>query len=112
MRNLCDTHTVCSPPKHNYVRHNKKQLTISATQVQGYRNYIYKVLTDNNLGVRNILQSACAVINIPHKYSVLVTDKYNILYILLGNITHVYTYIQSATRYRRVRNRNAYLVLL
>ena len=75
-----------------------------------YKNYIYKVLTNNNLGVRNILQSACAVINIPHKYSVRVTDIYNILN---SSRKHcVYTYIQSATRYVLVRNRNNYLVLL
>ena len=62
-----------------------------------YKNYIYKVLTNNNLGVPNTLQSACAVSNIPHKYSVRVTDKYNILN---SSRKHcVYTYIQSATRF-------------
>ena len=69
------------------------------------------MLTSNNLGVRNILQSACAVINIPHKYSVRVTDKYNILHIHF--LKHcVYTYIQSATRYVCVKNRNDYRMLL
>lgn len=71
------------------------------------------MLTDNNLGLRNILQSVCAVIkviNIPHKYSVRVTDKYNILYTSWKHC--VYTHIQSATRYARVRNRNVYRVIL
>ena len=67
--------------------------------------------TYSNLGVRNILQSACEVIsNIPHKYSVRVIDKYNILYTFWKHC--VYTYITSATRYVRVRNRDVYRMLL
>ena len=63
--------------------------------------------TYSNLGVRNISQSACEVIsNIPHKYSVRVIDKYNILYTSWKHC------VQFAALYVRVRNRNGYRMLL
>lgn len=64
------------------------------------------MLTNNTLGVRNILQSAGALINIPHKYSVRVIDKYNILYTSWKHC------VQFAALYVRVRNRNGYRMLL
>lgn len=60
-----------------------------------------------NLGVQNILQSACEVIsNIPRKYSVRVIDKYNVLYTSWKHC------VQFTALYVRVRNRNDYQMLL